>query len=56
MTAGAKVLLPDGRLVKARELAGVPGLLFLRNSETGALEPRPRLVNSVELNAALHAN
>jgi 2,3,4,5-tetrahydropyridine-2-carboxylate N-succinyltransferase len=56
VTAGAKVLLPDGRLVKARELSGVPGLLFLRNSQTGALEVRPRLVNSVELNAALHAN
>jgi len=56
VTAGSKVLLPDGRVVKARELSGVPGLLFLRNSQTGALEVRPRLANSVELNAALHAN
>jgi 2,3,4,5-tetrahydropyridine-2,6-dicarboxylate N-succinyltransferase len=56
VTAGSKVLLPDGRVVKARELSGVPGLLFLRNSQTGALEVRLRLANSVELNAALHAN
>ena len=56
ITAGSKVLLPDGRIVKALELSGVPGLLFLRNSLTGALEVRPRLANSVELNAALHAN
>ena len=56
ITAGSKVLLPDGRVVKALELSGVPGLLFLRNSQTGALEVRPRMANSVELNAALHAN
>jgi 2,3,4,5-tetrahydropyridine-2-carboxylate N-succinyltransferase len=56
ITAGAKVLLPDGRVVKALELSGVPGLLFLRNSQTGALEVRPRMANSVELNAALHTN
>jgi 2,3,4,5-tetrahydropyridine-2-carboxylate N-succinyltransferase len=56
ITAGSKVLLPDGRVVKALELSGVPGLLFLRNSQTGALEARPRMANSVELNAALHAN
>jgi 2,3,4,5-tetrahydropyridine-2-carboxylate N-succinyltransferase len=56
VTAGSKVLLPDGRVVKALELSGVPGLLFLRNSQTGVLEARPRLANSVELNAALHAN
>ena len=56
ITAGSKITLPDGRVVKARELSGVPGLLFLRNSVTGALEVRPRLANSIELNAALHAN
>jgi 2,3,4,5-tetrahydropyridine-2,6-dicarboxylate N-succinyltransferase len=56
VTAGSKVRLPDGRVVKALELSGVPGLLFLRNSQTGALEVRPRLANSVELNAALHSN
>jgi 2,3,4,5-tetrahydropyridine-2,6-dicarboxylate N-succinyltransferase len=56
ITAGSKLTLPDGRVVKARELSGVPGLLFWRNSVTGALEARPRKGTGVELNAALHAN
>jgi 2,3,4,5-tetrahydropyridine-2-carboxylate N-succinyltransferase len=56
ITAGSKVTLPDGRVVKARELSGVDGLLFWRNSVTGALEARPRTGRGIELNAALHAN
>src|SRR3954452_16629688 len=56
ITAGAKVSLPDGRVVKARELSGVAGLLFWRNSQTGALEARPRTGQLIELNTALHAN
>jgi 2,3,4,5-tetrahydropyridine-2-carboxylate N-succinyltransferase len=56
ITAGSKIRLPDGRVVKARELSGVPGLLFWRNSQTGALEARPRVGTGIELNAALHAN
>ncbi|WP_229400716.1 2,3,4,5-tetrahydropyridine-2,6-dicarboxylate N-succinyltransferase [Micromonospora okii] len=56
VTASAKITLPDGRVVKARELSGVDGLLFLRNSVTGALEARPRTGRGIELNAALHAN
>src|SRR5690606_18101533 len=56
ITAGSKVTLPDGRIVRARELSGVNGLLFWRNSVTGALEARPRTGSGVELNAALHAN
>jgi 2,3,4,5-tetrahydropyridine-2,6-dicarboxylate N-succinyltransferase len=56
ITGGAKLTLPDGRVVKARELSGVNGLLFWRNSVTGALEARPRKGTGVELNAALHAN
>jgi 2,3,4,5-tetrahydropyridine-2-carboxylate N-succinyltransferase len=56
ITPGAKITLPDGRVVKARELSGVPNLLFLRNSVTGALEARPRLGQGITLNAALHAN
>jgi len=56
ITAGSKLTLPDGRVVKARELSGVPGLLFWRNSVTGALEARPRKGTGIELNAALHAN
>jgi 2,3,4,5-tetrahydropyridine-2-carboxylate N-succinyltransferase len=50
------VRLPDGDVVRARELSGASGLLFLRNSETGAVEARPRSGNWSGLNAALHAN
>ncbi|MEV0727542.1 2,3,4,5-tetrahydropyridine-2,6-dicarboxylate N-succinyltransferase [Polymorphospora sp. NPDC050346] len=56
ITAASKLLLPDGRVVKARELSGVDGLLFWRNSVTGALEAKPRTGTGIELNAALHAN
>ncbi|MBU2670913.1 2,3,4,5-tetrahydropyridine-2,6-dicarboxylate N-succinyltransferase [Actinoplanes bogorensis] len=56
ITAGSKITLPDGRVVKARELSGVNGLLFWRNSVTGALEAKPRKGQGIELNAALHAN
>lgn len=56
VTAGSKVSLPDGRVVKARELSGVNGLLFWRNSVSGALEARPRSGKGIELNLALHAN
>jgi 2,3,4,5-tetrahydropyridine-2-carboxylate N-succinyltransferase len=56
VTAGSKLTLPDGRTVKAAELSGQSGLLFWRNSVTGALEARPRARESVALNDALHAN
>jgi 2,3,4,5-tetrahydropyridine-2-carboxylate N-succinyltransferase len=56
ITAGSKLTLPDGRVVKARELSGVDGLLFWRNSQSGALEARPRKGTGIELNSALHAN
>ncbi|SNY06437.1 2,3,4,5-tetrahydropyridine-2,6-dicarboxylate N-succinyltransferase [Paractinoplanes atraurantiacus] len=56
ITAGSKLTLPDGRVVKARELSGLDNLLFWRNSVTGALEARPRKGTGIELNAALHAN
>src|SRR2546423_14224612 len=56
VTAGTKVRLPDGRVVKARELSGSDGLLLRRNSQTGALEASPRTGRGIELNAALHTN
>jgi 2,3,4,5-tetrahydropyridine-2,6-dicarboxylate N-succinyltransferase len=56
ITAGSKITLPGGRVVKARDLSGVDGLLFWRNSVTGALEARPRTGTGIELNPALHAN
>ena len=56
VTSGMKLTLPDGRTVKARELSGQDGLLFRRNSMTGALEAVPRTGDWSGLNAALHAN
>ncbi len=56
VTAGAKVTLPDGAVVTARELSGVNNMMFWRNSVTGALEARPRTGNWAGLNEALHAN
>jgi 2,3,4,5-tetrahydropyridine-2-carboxylate N-succinyltransferase len=56
VTAGAKVTLPDGAVVTARELSGVSNMMFWRNSVTGALEARPRTGKWTGLNAALHAN
>ena len=58
VTAGTKVtlLLPAGaRTVKAVELSGTPGILFRRNSLTGAVEALPRTGHGVQLNEALHA-
>jgi 2,3,4,5-tetrahydropyridine-2,6-dicarboxylate N-succinyltransferase len=56
VTAGSKVTLPSGEVVKARSLSGADGVLFRRNSVTGALEAVPRAGRRIELNAALHAN
>ena len=59
VTAGTKVVVlqkdAEPRTVKAVELSGVPGLLFRRNSLTGAVEVLPRSGTGIELNAALHA-
>ncbi|GAA5147148.1 2,3,4,5-tetrahydropyridine-2,6-dicarboxylate N-succinyltransferase [Pseudonocardia eucalypti] len=56
ITAGTKVKLPDGSVVKARELSGHDGLLLIRDSQTGAVLARSRGGQTVELNEALHAN
>ncbi len=56
LTAGTKVMLQDGSFVKARELSGEDGILFLRNSATGVVEARPRTGHGIALNPALHAN
>ncbi|MGH8352980.1 MAG: 2,3,4,5-tetrahydropyridine-2,6-dicarboxylate N-succinyltransferase [Pseudomonas sp.] len=60
ITAGTKVALLDeqGQLVKvlkARDLAGQPDLLFRRNSQTGAVECKTHK-SAIELNEALHAH
>ena len=56
ITAGTQVKLPDGSIVKARELSGASGLLFRRNSQSGAVEAVQRTGNWGGLNAALHKN
>jgi 2,3,4,5-tetrahydropyridine-2-carboxylate N-succinyltransferase len=63
VTAGTKVVVVPAkssepvapRTVKAAELSGLPGLLFRRNSLTGAVEVLARSGSGVELNSALHA-
>jgi 2,3,4,5-tetrahydropyridine-2,6-dicarboxylate N-succinyltransferase len=55
LTAGTRVTLPDGEVVKALELSGASGLLFRRNSQTGAVEAWQRSGTWGGLNAALHS-
>ena len=56
LTAGTKVTLDDSRVVAARELSGADGLLYRRNSVTGAVEAHARPGDGVALNPDLHAN
>ena len=58
VTAGTKVtLIVDGKseAVKASELSGLAGMLFRRNSQTGAVEAIARDGVGIELNSELHA-
>ena len=60
ITAGTKVALLDDndelvKVVKARDLASTPDLLFRRNSQTGAVECKTHKT-AIELNEELHAN
>ena len=60
VTAGTLVLLmdtgsKDSRVVKARELAGLNDLLFIRHSQTGKVLCRTNTA-VIELNDALHSN
>ena len=56
VTAGSKITLPDGEVVRGRDLSGMDGLQFWRNSVSGALEARPRSGSWGGLNAHLHHN
>ncbi|HEY0517950.1 MAG TPA: 2,3,4,5-tetrahydropyridine-2,6-dicarboxylate N-succinyltransferase [Ilumatobacteraceae bacterium] len=56
VTAGTLVKMPTGEVVKARELSGAGGLLYRRNSQSGAVEAIPRSVAWDGLNAVLHHN
>ncbi|WP_070884146.1 2,3,4,5-tetrahydropyridine-2,6-dicarboxylate N-succinyltransferase [Pseudomonas sp. D1-3] len=60
VTAGTKIALLDDqnnlvKVVKGRELAGQPDLLFRRNSQSGAVECKTNR-SAIELNEALHAH
>jgi 2,3,4,5-tetrahydropyridine-2-carboxylate N-succinyltransferase len=56
ITAGTVVTLNDRSTFKARELSGAPGLLFRRNSTTGAVEALERGGEWGSLNPDLHSN
>jgi 2,3,4,5-tetrahydropyridine-2,6-dicarboxylate N-succinyltransferase len=56
VTAGTRVTLPGGEIVKAAELSGRDGLLLRRNSVSGAVEALARKGRWTGLNEALHAN
>jgi 2,3,4,5-tetrahydropyridine-2-carboxylate N-succinyltransferase len=56
VTAGTRVTLPDGKIVKALELSGADNLLFRRNSTTGKVEVLARSGSWGGLNAALHSH
>ena len=56
VTAGTKVTLPDGSSVAARTLSGQNGVLFRRNSTSGAVEALPRTGHGIALNEDLHKN
>jgi 2,3,4,5-tetrahydropyridine-2-carboxylate N-succinyltransferase len=56
VTAGTRVSLPDGEIVKALELSGADNLLFRRNSTTGTVEALPRKGSWGGLNSVLHSH
>ncbi|MCH0562662.1 MULTISPECIES: 2,3,4,5-tetrahydropyridine-2,6-dicarboxylate N-succinyltransferase [unclassified Streptomyces] len=56
LTAGTKVTLPDGQIVKARELSGADNVLFRRNSVTGQVQAVPNNAEWGGLNDILHSH
>jgi 2,3,4,5-tetrahydropyridine-2-carboxylate N-succinyltransferase len=56
ITGGSRVQMPDGSVMKAKELSGKNGILFRRDSQSGALHAIPRNKSWGELNAELHKN
>ena len=56
VTAGTKVTMPDGQVVKAEALSGSDQLLYRRNSVTGTVEAVRRAGAGIGLNPALHAS
>jgi len=56
VTAGTKITLPDGNIVKGAEMSGQSGWLYIRDSLTGQVRALPRGERTVELNTTLHRN
>jgi 2,3,4,5-tetrahydropyridine-2,6-dicarboxylate N-succinyltransferase len=56
VTAGSLVTLPDGEVVKARQLSGANNLQFWINTRSGVLEARDRSGSWGGLNAHLHSH
>jgi len=56
VTGGTRVKMPDGSVVKARDLSGHNGILFRRDSQSGAVHAIPRTESWGSLNADLHKN
>jgi 2,3,4,5-tetrahydropyridine-2-carboxylate N-succinyltransferase len=57
VTAGSRVTLPDGSIVKGKDLSGKSGMLLIRNSTSGAIEMRVLDPAKWEgINKALHDN
>ena len=57
VTAGSQITLPDGSVVKGKELSGRSGMLLIRNSSSGAIEMRVLDPDRWEgINEALHNN
>ena len=57
VTAGSRITLPDGSVVKGRDISGSSGMLLIRNSVTGAIEMRVADPSRWEgINPELHKN
>ncbi|WP_031166054.1 2,3,4,5-tetrahydropyridine-2,6-dicarboxylate N-succinyltransferase [Streptomyces durhamensis] len=56
ITAGTRITMPDGQIVKARELNGASNILFRRNSVSGKVEARPNNAVWGGLNDILHSH
>jgi len=56
VTAGTRVTMPDGSVVKALDLSGASNWLYYRDSTTGKVMAKSRATEHVELNEVLHRN
>ncbi len=57
VTAGSRITLPDGSVVKGRDISGRSGMLLIRNSTSGAIEMRVADPSRWEgINPELHKN